>query len=126
MTWIKDPGYSFDEYGAAVLPFAVYSGKDTAAGLSYTALGLTGEAGEVADKVKKLLRDGGVTMETPCEDIPADTRVAVVKELGDVLWYVTAMAQELGFSLEDVARMNRDKLTDRAARDRIHGDGDNR
>lgn len=82
-------------------------------------LGLTGEAGEVADKFKKIIRDkAGI--------VSNEDKFEVVKELGDVLWYVTTIAHLLGYSLEDVARKNNEKLAARKANNVLHGNGDNR
>lgn len=85
----------------------------------YPTLGLCGEAGEVADKIKKVIRDrdGAFTPEVI---------TALQLELGDVLWYVAQLATELGLDLEQVARANLDKLASRAARNVISGDGDQR
>ena len=83
------------------------------------ALGLTGEAGELADKIKKVYRDkGGVFKQ--------EEREAIVKELGDVLWYLTRLGATLGFSLEQIAEINVEKLADRAKRGKIGGSGDDR
>jgi NTP pyrophosphatase (non-canonical NTP hydrolase) len=85
----------------------------------YPTLGLCGESGEVADKVKKVLRDhDGVFSE--------EIRQALKLELGDVLWYVAQLASELGFGLEEIASANLDKLASRAARNVISGSGDHR
>ena len=82
-------------------------------------LGLVGESGEVAEKFKKLVRDKqGILTD--------DDRTEILKELGDVLWYVNAVAHLLGSSLEEVARMNNQKLASRQARQQLHGQGDNR
>ena len=83
------------------------------------ALGLTGEAGEVSDKLKKQYRDNGGV-------ISNEAKVELVKELGDVMWYITRLAASLGYSLCEVASMNVEKLRSRAERGAIHGEGDNR
>lgn len=85
------------------------------------ALGLAGETGEVMEKVKKMIRDkDGVFSPTP-EDLEE-----LKKELGDVLWYLSALAFYNGIELDDVARANLDKLRSRKERNQIHGSGDNR
>ena len=82
-------------------------------------LGLAGEAGETADKVKKIIRDkGGYASE--------EDRAAIIKELGDVLWYVANVARYLNVSLSEVAESNIEKLSSRKKRDKLHGEGDNR
>lgn len=87
--------------------------------LMYTALGMNGEAGEIADKIKKMLRDDGGVL--------TDERKESLKmELGDVMWYIAQMCTELGFTLEEVAQGNLDKLLSRMERNKINGDGDNR
>lgn len=85
----------------------------------YPTLGLCGEAGEVADKVKKVIRDRGGAFSPEVID-------ALQLELGDVLWYVAQLASELGLDLEAVAQANLDKLASRAARNVIAGSGDHR
>ena len=85
----------------------------------YPTLGLAGEAGEVSEKIKKVIRDkGGV--------IDAATAQEIQKELGDVLWYLSQIASELTLSLEDVATGNLQKLYDRMERGALRGSGDNR
>ncbi|WP_269622966.1 nucleoside triphosphate pyrophosphohydrolase family protein [Prochlorococcus marinus] len=85
----------------------------------YPTLGLAGESGEVADKVKKVIRDkNGVFGE--------NEKIQIKLELGDVLWYVAQLSSELGFKLEDVAITNIEKLSSRSKRGAISGDGDNR
>jgi len=107
---------SFYEYENLAKRFALYpeAGSGSPMALAYTALGLTGEAGEYSEKVKKLIRDGKL-------DKPL-----ALKELGDVLWYLTSSAKELGYSLTDVAEVNIVKLMDRAERNVIQGSGDTR
>lgn len=107
---------SFYEYENIINQFAIYpeSGKGTPLALAYCALGLTGEAGEYSEKVKKLIRDGKL-------DKPLSA-----KELGDVLWYLTRSANELGYSLQDIAEINIVKLSDRQTRGVLSGSGDER
>ena len=82
-------------------------------------LGLTGEAGEAADKIKKLLRDkDGV--------VSNEDRASIIKELGDTLWYLAGIARYLGVSLSEVAAGNIEKLESRFQRNKLHGEGDER
>lgn len=87
--------------------------------LTYCTMGLCGEAGEVAEKMKKLYRDEG-------GDITETFRHDIKKELGDVIWYVTALAQKLDLSLEEVMEANHKKLMLRRQTNTLHGSGDNR
>ena len=82
-------------------------------------LGLAGEAGETADKIKKILRDKDGA-------IDEHDKLEVVKELGDVLWYIASIARYLDVSLEEVAKLNLEKLEGRHQRNLLHGEGDNR
>lgn len=85
----------------------------------YPTLGLNGEAGEVADKVKKVLRDKKGYFD-------AQTIKDIELELGDVLWYVSQLSSELGLTLEDVAMANLNKLASRKQRGKLSGEGDKR
>lgn len=85
----------------------------------YPTLGLAGETGEVAEKIKKIVRDEGGT-------VSEEKREEIKKELGDVLWYVAQIAAELRISLDDVAETNIEKLYSRLERGVISGSGDNR
>ncbi len=87
--------------------------------IPYIMLGLNGEAGEVADKYKKVIRDNEGLMSD-------DKRLEIAKELGDVLWYVAMGARELGFDLDFIAKQNIGKLQSRKERGKIKGSGDNR
>jgi len=107
----------FDEYQELSARTAMYPGRGN--NLTYPTLGLSGESGEVAEKVKKLIRDkAGVLDDT--------VRADLGKELGDVLWYVAQLCSELGLSMSEVAQGNIEKLSSRMARGTISGDGDNR
>jgi NTP pyrophosphatase (non-canonical NTP hydrolase) len=107
------------DYQVQSISTAIYPGKKTINGLAYATLGLVGEAGEVAEKVKKILRDKQGILD-------AETKQALQKELGDVLWYLAAIATELDLSLDDVALMNQQKLQSRKLRNALSGNGDNR
>lgn len=89
----------------------------------YPTLGLVGEAGEFADKMKKQIRDKNVFKPS---DVSAEDCEQILKELGDVLWYVANLASEFDTDLEAVAQRNLDKLKGRKERGTLGGDGDNR
>lgn len=99
---------------------AIYPGKKNLTGLVYTGLGLAGEAGEVANKIKKLMR--GDTL----FEITAECRRNIMAEAGGVLWYLSQLAEEMDVTLEDIARMNLQILEDRKERGVIQGSGDTR
>jgi NTP pyrophosphatase (non-canonical NTP hydrolase) len=108
---------TFEKYAEFAKRTAVYPGIGS--GNVYPLLGLCGEAGEVAEAWKKMIRDKG-------GKIDLEFLTTIKKELGDVLWYLWAISHELGFSLEDVARTNMHKLLDRKSRGTIHGSGNDR
>jgi NTP pyrophosphatase (non-canonical NTP hydrolase) len=112
---------TFDDYSAMVRTTRDY--PELGRNLIYPALGLAGEAGEVAEKVKKLWRNLG---QRAGDQIGAEDRSALVKELGDVLWYVAARSEELQVKLEHVAEENSRKLLDRKQRGVIKSAGDHR
>lgn len=108
---------NFNSYQHKALESAVYPNRGN--NIVYPVLGMNGEAGEVAEKVKKILRDkDGQWTEEDKEEIK--------KEIGDVLWYCAAAASEFGLNLQEVAEANIDKLHDRLKRNKIYGNGDNR
>jgi NTP pyrophosphatase (non-canonical NTP hydrolase) len=108
---------TFAEYQKDSRRTAIY--PDLNSNYIYPTLGLAGESGEVADKIKKIIRDkGGI--------ISDEDRQEMKKELGDVLWYVAQIATELKIDLEDVAQTNLEKLLSRLERNKIGGSGDNR
>lgn len=107
----------FTEYQTKAQTTALY--PNAGQNLYYPALGLGGETGEVLNKVKKVMRDhGGIVTD--------EYREILRKELGDVLWYVAALAGELGLNLDDIAQANLEKLFSRKERGTLGGDGDNR
>jgi NTP pyrophosphatase (non-canonical NTP hydrolase) len=87
--------------------------------LAYPALGLAGEAGEVAEHAKKAIRDDA-------GEVSRQRRAQMAKELGDVLWYVAQLASELELDLEEIAQANLDKLLSRQRRGVLSGSGDDR
>jgi NTP pyrophosphatase (non-canonical NTP hydrolase) len=101
---------TFDEYQEFARSTAIYPAECK---ITYPTLGLCGETGEVAEKVKKNIRDG-------------KSLDGVGLELGDVLWYISALADDLGVTLEEVAQANVDKLRSRMERGKIGGSGDYR
>lgn len=109
---------TLNEYQDKASETAVYPGRDSVNGLVYAALGL-GEAGEVQNKVKKILRDDNGVI-TPERILP------IVKELGGNLWYISQCAHELGYTLEEVAQVNVGELADRKERGVLSGSGDDR
>ncbi len=107
----------FDYYQEQAMSTAVYPNPKGIVGLAYTALGLTGEAGEVANKVKKVLRDDdGKLNEKTREDIK--------DEVSDCFWYLAAICTELGLKMSEVAEYNLDKLAKRKKNNTIKGSGD--
>lgn len=107
---------TFEDYQKKAVSTAIYGlGRK----VIYPTLGLCGETGEVAEKIKKILRDkNGVYSQ--------DDIIEIRKELGDVLWYLANIANDLDISLEEVANSNIEKLQSRKERGVIHGEGDNR
>lgn len=106
-----------NEYQTSALGTAIY--PNMGANFTYPALGICGEAGEVADKLKKVIRDNdGVLTD--------EVRDKVALELSDVCWYVAVLAYELDYTLEEVMQLNLDKLASRQERGVLSGSGDNR
>jgi NTP pyrophosphatase (non-canonical NTP hydrolase) len=101
----------FRDYQKKAVSFAIYPATHK---VLYPTLGLCGETGEVAEKVKKQVRDG------------VFNRHEVAKELGDVLWYLANLSNDIGYNLDEIADINIEKLTSRRDRDKIKGSGDNR
>ena len=109
---------TFDEYQKKALT-TVISKNDSFKDTLHWVLGINGEAGEVAEKVKKIIRDkDGIISEQDKEEL--------AKEIGDVLWYLAVFAHDLGFPLDDIAAQNLAKLQSRKARGVLGGAGDNR
>ena len=102
---------TFEEYQIEAEKTAIYPKEHE---IVYPALGLAGEAGEVANKVKKMLRDGTFN------------RDDVAAEIGDCLWYIAALCRDLNFDMTDLAQRNLTKLNSRMERGTIQGSGDKR
>lgn len=110
-----------DEYQSLTNRTAIYPGARSGElqGVTYVTLGLVGESGEIAEKVKKIIRDSG-------GEISDEKAESIAMELGDVLWYAARLATELGFNLSEVMTWNVQKLLDRKARSVLGGSGDAR
>ena len=108
---------TFKDYQDKAVETAIYGAGNN---IIYPALGLANEAGEVLGKIKKVLRDKEGNFES------IGTRVAIADEMGDVLWYLAALAKDIDISLDQIADRNIAKLLDRRARNVIQGSGDNR
>ena len=105
---------TLNEYQEMAMETAIYPQP-----IIYPTLGLTGEAGEVSDKVKKVIRDHNTVF---TEDLKKER----AKEGGDGLWCMASLSHDIGYKLEDIAKMNYDKLHSRQLRGKLHGSGDNR
>jgi NTP pyrophosphatase (non-canonical NTP hydrolase) len=106
----------FDMYQKVALTTAIYPREQA---IIYPTLGLTGEAGEVANKVKKIIRDGS--------DSKDEKLVSEIKaEIGDCLWYIAVLANDFDIKLSDIASTNLEKLENRKKNNTIHGSGDTR
>ena len=118
--WIKEKymyGITAGAYQIGACDTAIFP-KEKA--LEYLTLGLTGEAGEIANKVKKFIRDGASKEEYIAK------RVEIGFEIGDVMWYCAVLAEELDMNLGHIMEKNLEKLADRKKRGKISGSGDNR
>jgi len=105
-----------DMYQQVAKTTAIYPREQA---IIYPTLGLTGEAGEVANKVKKIIRDGS--------DSKDEKLVSEIKaEIGDCLWYIAVLADDFNIKLSDIASANLEKLAIRKKNNTIHGSGDNR
>ena len=105
-----------DMYQKVALTTAIYPREQA---IIYPTLGLTGEAGEVANKVKKIIRDGSNKND--------DSMVSEIKsEIGDCLWYIAVLASDFNIKLSDIASTNLEKLANRKKNNTIHGSGDAR
>ena len=118
--WIKEKymyGITAGAYQIGACDTAIFP-KEKA--LEYLTLGLTGEAGEIANKVKKFIRDGASKEEYIAK------RVEIGYEIGDGMWYCAVLAEELDMNLGHIMEKNLEKLADRKKRGKISGSGDNR
>jgi NTP pyrophosphatase (non-canonical NTP hydrolase) len=109
---------NFDDYQKQALTTSKLTG-DELKDIMHWVLGITGESGEIAEKVKKIIRDKN-------GEFNAQDKTEIAKEIGDVLWYLATLAHQLGVSFDYIAKQNLDKLRSRKERGVIGGSGDNR
>ena len=107
---------NINEYQKEAVKTAMYG---SGLKIVYPTLGLAGEAGEVADKVKKVIRDHN-------GEFSEELKLEIAKELGDVLWYCANISHDMGFTLDTIAKLNIEKIQSRRERNQISGSGDNR
>ena len=108
---------TLDEYQQEALVTAVF--HDEFKDIAHWVLGINGEAGEIAEKLKKIIRDKNGALSD-------DDKHEIAKEIGDVLWYLAVLSHQLDINFNEIGRMNIEKLRSRQARGKIHGNGDNR
>jgi NTP pyrophosphatase (non-canonical NTP hydrolase) len=108
---------TFQEYQELVKTTAIY--PNIGNNYVYPTLGLAGEAGEVAEKIKKVIRDNNGVVDS-------EKKEEIAKELGDVLWYLSQLSTELNLDFNYVAEKNLEKIKSRLDRNQLHGNGDNR
>lgn len=111
---MEEKELTLDEYQKMAMETAIYPQP-----IICPTLGLTGEAGEVSDKVKKVLRDNDSVFTD-------EKKLEIAKEIGDVLWYCATLSHDIGYTLSDIAQINYEKLHSRQVRGKLHGSGDNR
>lgn len=107
----------FDEYQKVTRKTAIYPtiGKK----FIFPLVGLSGEVGEISEKIKKLFRDKNAKLTN-------EQRIEIGKEIGDAFWYLTQLSSDLSLNFSDIVKMNLEKISKRAKENKIHGDGDNR
>lgn len=126
-----------NEYASKAMQTAIYPGAGTPMGLAYVALKMNGEAGEFAEHLGKAMRDeeliclsaddrGNDCWYPDPTEFMGTRHALLVKEVGDVLWYLAAACRELNITLEDAAQINLAKLADRNTRNKLQGSGDER
>lgn len=119
--FLRGEKVDFNEYQKQAIKFATY--PNVGSNLIYPALGLANEAGEAAGKIKHFWRDRGID---DGDHLTSEEKKELAKEIGDVLWYCAALADEAYLDLDDVAKMNIEKLASRKERGTLLGEGDNR
>ena len=118
LTRCYNKSMTLDEYQQQALQTVLSTGDDFK-DLLHWVLGINGESGEIAEKIKKIIRDKDSV-------ISQDDKDELAKEIGDVLWYLAVFAHDLDIPLEDIAQANLDKLKSRQSRGTLGGSGDNR